>query len=61
MYEMYWSRARVSSTTSNDSDTDDYTSLLGQGGVTLLFKILEEGVNFRLTIVSRIAKYGVVT
>jgi hypothetical protein len=33
-----------------NNSSDGYTSFLGQGDVTLLFKILEEGVNFRLTI-----------
>jgi hypothetical protein len=33
-----------------NNSSDGYTSFLGQGGVALLFKILEEGVNFLLTI-----------
>ena len=33
-----------------NNSSDDYASFLGQGGVTLLFKILEEGMDFRLTI-----------
>ena len=33
-----------------NNSSDDYVSFLGQGGVALLFKILEEGMDFRLTI-----------
>jgi hypothetical protein len=32
------------------NSSDDYESFLGQGRVTLLFKILEEGMDFRRTI-----------
>ena len=33
-----------------NNSSDCYASFLGQGGVALLFKILEEGMDFRLTI-----------
>ncbi len=33
-----------------NNSSDDYASFLGQGGVVLLFKILEEGMDFLLTI-----------
>ena len=33
-----------------NNSSDDYASLPGQGGVALLLKILEEGMDFLLTI-----------